>query len=297
MFRDTLLYGRHMVANLLTQMLWNKRRSARGSVRLVGERVSQDSFRWIRWFWLYSGSRRFGSRPSGLWDLFALTTAGWGSESRLLFCQSPVPWSVKSCARQSHEGFFFFPSLHVFSVLLIPSGIINTIPILDRIKFTSVGKKKNYDKRCKVLLICSELTGSWEEPSLLVPSVNVSAGACSFYTSLKAIFLTCIRAISTGPLPRQAWGDTGQTERRRGDDNVLSIALRHTTVIETKLMPKHIHKQYSCNEIYGQLDKHDCPCRAQERVHLTPVLSKSDRVLVWVWAFVCMWLCSVACEQ
>lgn len=59
-----------------------------------------------------------------------------------------------------------------------------------------------------------ELTSSWEEQAKAVPSVNVTGAACSFYTSLKPIFLTCIRAIRSRPLLRQGpQGNHDQTLR------------------------------------------------------------------------------------
>ena len=47
-----------------------------------------------------------------------------------------------------------------------------------------------------------------------MPSVNVTGTACSFYTSLKPIFLTCIRAIRSRPLLRQGpQGNHDQTQK------------------------------------------------------------------------------------
>lgn len=64
-----------------------------------------------------------------------------------------------------------------------------------------------------------ELTSSWEEQAKAVPSVNVTGTACSFYTSLKPIFLTCIRAIRSRPLLRQGpQGNHDQTQRKENTE-------------------------------------------------------------------------------
>ncbi len=54
-----------------------------------------------------------------------------------------------------------------------------------------------------------------------MPSVNVTGTACSFYTSLKPIFLTCIRAIRSRPLLRQGpQGNHDQTQKEESGEGV-----------------------------------------------------------------------------
>lgn len=65
-----------------------------------------------------------------------------------------------------------------------------------------------------------------------MPSVNVTGTACSFYTSLKPIFLTCIRAIRSRPLLRQGpQGNHDQTQKeesREGErDRAHSLSIWH----------------------------------------------------------------------
>lgn len=79
-----------------------------------------------------------------------------------------------------------------------------------------------------------------------MPSVNVTGTACSFYTSLKPIFLTCIRAIRSRPLLRQGpQGNHDQTQNEENGegerDRAHSLSIWHTHTYIRTLVYTHTH--------------------------------------------------------